>query len=448
MSLENRYWVAIAGAGPAGLYAAQHLAENGVQVVLFNRDIRPGGLAEYGIYPDKLRLKNGLRAQFQQILSLPEVHYYGNVRIGREGDFTLDDLRQLGFQAILVAVGAQGTKWLGLPGETLEGVYHAKDIVYHYNKLPPYSQRTYKIGKKVAIVGGGNVMVDVAHYLIDVCRVDEVVAIVRRGPKEVKFDRRELEMVAANLDWDAFEAELERVAPVMRALGQDPETSRELVRNAITKAGPKRSPTRLWIRFLASPRRILDNGQGAVGGIELEDNTLVLQNGEVVAKGLGHTWVMPVDTVIFAIGDRVDETLGLPVHRYEYDKNPHPRFPIEGESYEAYDSERNEPIEGVFVAGWSRKASSGLVGTARKDGVNAARAILSYLATLSPLSESLLPHIEQAIHMLSHPVVTKEHLERLYQAEAERARALGLDDYRFATNEEMLEAMGLLGVAH
>ncbi|MCX8024122.1 MAG: NAD(P)-binding protein, partial [Thermanaerothrix sp.] len=113
MSLGNRYWVAIAGAGPAGLYAAQHLAENGVQVVLFNRDIRPGGLAEYGIYPDKLRLKNGLRAQFQQILSLSEVHYYGNVRIGRDGDFTLDDLRHLGFQAILVAVGAQGTKWLG-----------------------------------------------------------------------------------------------------------------------------------------------------------------------------------------------------------------------------------------------------------------------------------------------------------------------------------------------
>jgi len=448
MNLENRYWVAIAGAGPAGLYAAQHLAEHGIQVVLFNRDIRPGGLAEYGIYPDKLRLKNGLRAQFHQILSLPEVHYYGYVCIGRDGDFTLDDLRRLGFQAILVAVGAQGTKWLGLPGENLEGVYHAKDIVYHYNKLPPYSQRTYRIGNKVAIVGGGNVMVDVARYLIEVRQVGEVVVIVRRGPKEVKFDRRELESVAANLDWQAFEAELERVAPIMRALGQDPETSREFVRAAIAKAGPRRSTTRLWIRFLASPRRILDNGQGAVGGVELEDNTLVLQNGEVVAKGLGHTWVMPVDTLIFAIGDRVDESIGLPVHRYEFDKNPHPRFPIEGESYEAYDSERNEPIEGVFVAGWSRKASSGLVGVARRDGVNAARAMLQYLGNLTPLPTPLLPAIEQAIQDLPHPVVTKEHLARLYQAEAERAQALGLEEYRFATNEEMLETMGLLGVVH
>ncbi|HZW04927.1 MAG TPA: NAD(P)-binding protein, partial [Anaerolineaceae bacterium] len=89
--------VAVIGAGPAGLFAARELASNGVQVVLFNRDIKPGGLAEYGIYPSKLKMKEGLRNQFRQILSLPLVRYYGNVLVGEEGDLRLDDLRALGF---------------------------------------------------------------------------------------------------------------------------------------------------------------------------------------------------------------------------------------------------------------------------------------------------------------------------------------------------------------
>ena len=114
---------------------------------MFNRDIKPGGLAEYGIYPDKLNMKEGLRKQFDNVLGTQGITYYGNVNIGAEGDLTLDDLRALGFQAILVTAGAQGTKWLGLPGEDLRGVYHAKDVVYYYNKLPPYSQRKFYFGK-------------------------------------------------------------------------------------------------------------------------------------------------------------------------------------------------------------------------------------------------------------------------------------------------------------
>ncbi|WP_322793706.1 NAD(P)-binding protein [Bellilinea sp.] len=129
MEQSDRHIVAIVGAGPAGLFAARELASQGVQVVLFNRDIKPGGLAEYGIYPDKIKMKTGLRAQFRQILEMPNVEYYGNVLIGRQGDLSLEDLQGMGFQAILVAAGAQGTKWLGLPGVHLRGVYHAKDVV-------------------------------------------------------------------------------------------------------------------------------------------------------------------------------------------------------------------------------------------------------------------------------------------------------------------------------
>jgi ferredoxin--NADP+ reductase len=61
---ETKYLAAIIGAGPAGLFAARYLSSNCVRVVMFNRDIKPGGLAEYGIYPDKIKMKEGLRKQF------------------------------------------------------------------------------------------------------------------------------------------------------------------------------------------------------------------------------------------------------------------------------------------------------------------------------------------------------------------------------------------------
>ena len=112
----GRYLVAVIGAGPAGLFASRLLAMNDVHVVLLNRDIIPGGLAEYGIYYDKYKMKEGLRRQFQQILDLPMVDYYGNLTVGENGDLSLSDLRAIGFQSLMVTVGAQGTKWLGLPG--------------------------------------------------------------------------------------------------------------------------------------------------------------------------------------------------------------------------------------------------------------------------------------------------------------------------------------------
>lgn len=86
-------------------------------MVLFNRDIKPGGLAEYGIYPDKHVMKRGLRQQFHQVLDTPGLTYCGNVTVGSKGDLTLDDLRAPGFQSILVCAGAQGIKWRRGVGE-------------------------------------------------------------------------------------------------------------------------------------------------------------------------------------------------------------------------------------------------------------------------------------------------------------------------------------------
>src|SRR3989304_5504240 len=86
--VANQFSVAVVGAGPAGLFAARELATLGARVTIFNRDIKPGGLAEYGIYPDKHTMKSGLRKQFRQIMDLPNLDYYGNVTVGAQGDLT------------------------------------------------------------------------------------------------------------------------------------------------------------------------------------------------------------------------------------------------------------------------------------------------------------------------------------------------------------------------
>ena len=133
------------------------------------------------------------------------------------------------------------------------------------------------------------------------------------------------------------------------------------------------------MKFLSSPTQILDDGTGKVGGLEYEETKLVLANGDTKARGTGVRFIMDVDTVIFAIGDRVDDQFGLPVQWNEFVKNPNPSYPVDDISFEAYDQEAGAPLSGIFVAGWSREASSGLVGIARKDGERGARALLQYL---------------------------------------------------------------------
>ncbi|MFZ5808612.1 MAG: FAD-dependent oxidoreductase [Chloroflexota bacterium] len=441
--------IAVVGAGPAGLYASRQLAEAGATVVILNRDIKPGGLAEYGIYPDKVKMKEGLRKQFQQILDLPNVHYFGNVVIGQQADLSLDDLRNMGFDAILVTAGAQGTKWLGIPGENIpKGVYHAKDIVYHYNKLPPFSQKEIFIGRRVAVVGVGNVMMDIARWLIRTKKVDEVIAVARRGPAEVKFDKKEMEYVIANLDMDALDEEIRRAKPIMLAIGQDPDEAKANILAALPKAVEPVSRTRFRFDFLAAPTRILGEDKGYVTGLEIEDTTLVMVKNDTRAKLLGSRRNLYVDTVIFCIGDKVDEKFGLPVQWNEFVKSPTPRFPVDDISYEAYDPDAGKPIEGVFVAGWSREASSGLVGVARKDGERCARAVLGYLSTIQPHSSAgeTLTQLQARLQGLNKPIVTQSHLPALTAAEQAQAAALGVEDYKFATNEEMLQVMGLLEI--
>jgi ferredoxin--NADP+ reductase len=442
VTTQNTYFVAVVGAGPAGLFGARELASQGARVVVFNRDIKPGGLAEYGIYPAKHSMKEGLRKQFRQIMELTNIDYYGNVTIGAQGDLTLDDLRALGFQATLVTAGAQGTKWLGLPGEDLEGVYHAKDVVYFYNKLPPFAQKKFRFGKRCAVVGAGNVMADIARYLIREEKVEQVIAVVRRGPAEVKFDKKEMEHLVANLDLAALDKEIARVTPIMQAIHQDPGAARASILEALPKAEASTSGARFRFEFLSSPVQMLGS-DGRLTDLEVEDNSLILKDGETKAKGTGVKRKLGVETVIFAIGDKVDATFGLPIEWNEFVKNPDPQYPVDGNSYEAFDPKTGKPIEGIFVGGWSRKASDGLVGYARKDGTNASKAVLGFLQTRQPITPDT-GAVAAKLKGFGKPIVMKGDIKRLEAIEVEEAARRGLEEFKFASNEEMLQAMGLV----
>jgi ferredoxin--NADP+ reductase len=191
--------------------------------------------------------------------------------------------------------------------------------------------------------------------------------------------------------------------------------------------------------------RILGNPDGEVCGLEIEETRLVRTNGDTKAKGTGVKRVLDIDTVIFAIGDKVDEHFGLPVQWNEFVKNPNPQFPVDGISYETFDPQKNQSIDGIFVAGWSREASSGLVGLARKDGERAAKAVQQYLETL-PIGAVTLASVEalkQRLFSLGKPVILKDDIFRLGTVEQAEAEKQGLEDFKFASNEEMLAAMGL-----
>ena len=440
--MPQQHLVAVVGAGPAGIYGTRKLAEAGHRVVLLNRDIKPGGLAEYGIYVEKEKMKTGLRKQFKKILADPKVFYLGHVTIGQNQALTLNDLKALGFGAIVVTAGAQGTKKLGIEGEDTVGVYHAKDVVYHYNSLPPFSQRTFEIGRRVAIIGMGNVMVDIANWLLNLKKIDQVVVVARRGPIEKAYDDNEFEYIEQYLDNADMKQEIERIAPHLAAVGQNVD---EILKKFVKEGDPAEG-RRLTFRYLCSPTKVIANEQGRVAALEAEDNEMILQDGRTVAKGTGKTRRVEVDCVIYAIGDQVDASLGLPFSRGAFVTNPEklPGDPSPA-AYQPYDPETKTVLDGIFVAGWSRNASVGLVGVAKQDAERGMKVINAYLANKAGLSsgemEEKIEALIETLHKKGASVVTKEDIELLEGAEQEQARARKTWDFKYISDDKMLEVI-------
>lgn len=445
--MENQDLVLVIGAGPAGLYSAAKLADAGKQVVLLNRDIKYGGLAEYGIFVRKHKMKEGLRKQFRKILANPNIHYFGNVTVGNNGSVTLEELSSLGFDATLVTAGAQGTKKVGIEGEDASGVFHAKDVVYHYNHLPPFSEKEFKIGQKVAIIGVGNVMADIAHWLTHTKKVKEVIAIARRGPNERAYTDKEIKAIAYNMNTEKIKEEINRISDTLKSVNQDPEkTFEELTKDSKEPYYEESSPTEFYFKFVSSPKKVLVDENNNVVGLELEENTLVEKDGKIAAKSLGTTSDIALDSVIFAIGDTVDGNIGLPVSRGEFSKNPNKHSDdSDANLYEVYSPEQESVLKGVFVSGWSRKASDGLVGIAKKDAETGVKYLLQFLDenkkdnNLS--ADDRISKLKKLFSERNINTISWRDLELLEKVELKEAEDRGLEFYKFDHNSEMLKVI-------
>jgi len=347
----------------------------------------------------------------------------------------------MGFDGILVTAGAQKIKKLNIEGEDLPGVYHAWEIVSKYNELPPYAQKEFPIGKKVVIIGVGNVMADIARYLIQKVGVDEITVLARRGPAEIKFHESEFAHIAQNLDMADFEIEMERVTPLMLKLGQEPNETWAFIEKACENCEERTSSTNLRLRFLKSPVRFLGDPPRGLQGVECIENSLLWENSVIKTVPTSLRTIFSADTAILAVGSNVDDEIGLPVlANGHFAISPYPDYPQEGISYEVLDEENGKNIPGIFVAGWSRLASYGLVGISGKDGARGAQALFEYLQA-DQHEGSDWPTLEAQIRASKKDIVNKAMLGQLYKVEAEIAQKKGIVDYKFATNQEMLMAM-------
>lgn len=443
---RDGYGIVVVGAGPAGMAVAGQFSKNGHRVIILNRDCKVGGLAEYGIFPSKHRLRTGLQKTYRDILARPNVSYFGNVSVGRGKDLTVDELRGLGADAIVFATGAQGTKTIGVEGDDALGVFHAKDIVYHYNQLPGFSERPFNVGQRVAVIGIGDVMIDIAHWLIRDKKVQEVIAIVRRGPAERKYNAKETHAVCSNIDKDALAKEFARIRERLEAVDQNPEQIHADMVGEFKKCDPAVSGTMMRFRFLSSPRRVLADAQNRVRALEVENTRLERRGDDTAAKGTGTVDEIRCDSVIFAVGDRVDDTLGLPYKDGMFVTNPTPSGHEPDDSrFQVYDEASGKLVDGVFVAGWARKASEGLVGIAKRDGEWCSEVVQRYLANRAPQPARRLDEIHQELRTLLESrqpdAVTKDDLQLLAEVEREEAIKAGIEEFKFPTNQGMLAAI-------
>jgi len=444
MSTQDKHVIIVAGAGPAGMAVASSLSKAGHEVIILNRDIKFGGLAEYGIFPSKLKLRGGLKKQYWELLDRPNVHYFGNVSIGNGKDLTVEEVRNLGASAVVFSIGAQGTKAIGVEGDSAQGIFHAKDVVYHFNRLPGFGDRPFDMGKHVAIIGAGDVMVDIAHWLVRYKKVERVTAIVRRGPAERKYNPKEIRAVCANMDVEGITNEVDRIKDRLAAVGQNAGEVLKGLTDEFTKCEPKVSEASMGFKFLASPKRILVDSNNRVRGLEMEDNKLDPKGEDTVAVGLKQYYEFPCDAVVFAVGDKVDETVGLPYKSGMFVTSPNKTGNDPDDAlFQAYDETTQTVIDGVFLAGWARKASEGLVGIAKRDGDWCAEVVNRYLSKKYPGNHSDTKVVLDKLAAVltahkSHPV----DVEGLRILESQERSHWGEDcigEFKYTSNQEMLE---------
>jgi ferredoxin--NADP+ reductase len=389
MSSPSPLRVAIVGAGPAGFYAAAHLlaADADVQVDLFDRLPTPFGLVRAGVAPDHPKIKSVVRV-FEKTARKPGFRFLGGVELGR--DVHRSELRAR-YHAVLYSIGAATDRRLGIPGEDLPGSEAATTFVGWYNGHPDHPDREFDLDvERAVVIGNGNVAIDCARMLalgaeelhasdaaehaLDVLgasAIREIVIAGRRGPAQAAFTNPELlelgELDLADVVVDPADVELDAASQAWLESDEADGTSRRNVEILRGYAARERTakPRSVALRFQLSPVEI--RGEGRVEEIVLERNRLEpSEDGRIVARPTGERETVACGLVLRSIG-----YLGIAIPEVPFDAR---RGTVPNVAGRVVDGEQH--LTGEYVAGWIRRGPSGVIGTNKKCGQEAAASLL------------------------------------------------------------------------
>ena len=370
--------LAIIGAGPAGIYAADLIlkAERDfeVSIDLFDHLPAPYGLVRYGVAPDHPRIKGIINA-LHEVLDRGDIRFFGNVRYGQDVD--LEDLKKH-YNAVIFATGAIKDAPLAIPGIDRDGSYGAADFVNWYDAHPDVSRTWPLNAKEVAVIGNGNVALDVARMLVkrpdDLLVTDiphhvyqglrnspvtDVHVFGRRGPAQVKFSPLELREA---LHIDGVQAIVYDEDFQYDQGSQDAIDSNNQIRVMVKtleqlRANPQEpQDRRLHLHFFASPVEVVGQ-DGKVASLTIEKTKLDGSGGVVPT---GETTSFSIQSIYRAVG-----YFGSPVDKIPFDAKsgviPNEAGRVIGED--------GQSLQGVYCTGWIKRGPVGLIGHTKADAI-------------------------------------------------------------------------------
>ena len=451
---ERPLRVAIVGAGPSGFYtAAALLAQKNVAVSidLIDRLPTPYGLVRYGVAPDHPKIKEVVRV-FERSALDPRVRYLGNVEYGR--DLSLEDLRRH-YDQVVFSVGGQSDRRLGIPGEDAGHSVSSTAFVAWYSHHPDFLELPIDLkGGAAAVVGIGNVAIDVARILVrdpdELAKTDisdaalaalraggpsDVYLLARRGPVQAKCSPAELKemghLAGVDLIVDPRDLELDPGSAEELANDREAQKNLELLR-AFAERGPTGAARRIHLRFLASPVEVLiENGR--VAGLRIERNRLVPGRSGLSAEGTGEQETLPVGLVVRAVGYR-----SLPLRDLPFDERG---GIIPNAGGRVVDPETQRSIPGLYVAGWVKRGPTGLIGSNKPDGLETAEAMLADLPSTAPAEQGDPLAVDRTLTARGVRVVDFSAWQRLDRLEVERGRPHGRPRVKFGALAEVLGAL-------
>ncbi|GAA4847822.1 FAD-dependent oxidoreductase [Saccharopolyspora rosea] len=437
--------VAIVGAGPAGVYAADILtkSETPVEIDLLDRMPAPYGLIRYGVAPDHPRIK-GIVSALHRVLDKPEICFLGHVDYGV--DLKLDDLRRH-YDAVVFATGADQDRQLDVPGVDLPHSHGAAEFVQWYDGYPEAPREWTLDGEQVAVIGAGNVALDVARVLakqaddllrteipdnvyrgLKDSRVTDVHLFARRGPAQAKFtplELRELDHqpgVELVVHPEGFE--LDAASEESIRTNNQVKTVVKTLQDWALRDPRYDTPRRLHLHFLRAPVEIL--GSERVEGLRTEVMELT-GDGGVRGTGEHETW--PVQQVYRAVG-----YLSSPLAELPFD---HGTGTIPHEGGRVLDLD-GEPIPGVYTTGWVKRGPVGLIGHTKGDALET---ITNLLADAEALPRAEEPTSDAVLRLLDERGVaytTWEGWGRLDAHEKALGEAQGRERVKVVPREEMV----------